>query len=288
MRQPMNSVALLEGLDRVANILRRLGMRPITRLGRRTMKRILQSDLSVNFDGLSVYGSIEHRGHLYRLRDGRKEPYTVELFKDTVKPGHLVLDIGACIGQYTLLAARQVGSTGKVHAFEPDIMSFPFLMHNIRVNGFSDRVTAVAKAVSDSSGAMPFFQHDGNPGRSSLFVPASNEKLNKILTECITIDEFLNETSPVDVIKMDIEGGEVQALKGMERTIAHASDKLAMFIECNSPALSAFGASAKDLLDRLRTLGFNVMMIDEQGARLRPIDMSTDHGKIANLYCIRC
>ena len=97
----------------------------------------------------------------------------------------------------------------------------------------------------------------------------------------------------MDVLKMDIEGGEPRALDGMRTTIA-VSPNLVMFVECNPNALAASGSSAVELIERLRELGFDVREIDEKGRLFRPIteklvaDESADDPKFSvNLYCTK-
>jgi FkbM family methyltransferase len=277
----MDKITFLKSLDRSAAIMRRVGFHPFTRLGRHLFKRLLK-DLSVDFDGLRISGPIELRGPLYQMRDGQMEPLMSSLFKDAVKPGAVVLDLGASLGYYTLLAANH---GAKVYAFEPDYATFLYLVANIQRNGFTDRVTAVSKAVSDKTGIASFLLHD-SPVLNSLF-DASGEVKTTIPVECTTLDEFLDEAVVVDVIKMDIQGAELHALKGMERTLAHASTHLAIFVECWPQGLRLTGGSAGALIRQLRELGLTIMVIDEQNRRLSPVDSDIESVKYVNLYCSR-
>ena len=115
----------------------------------------------------------------------------------------------------------------------------------------------------------------------------SGEVKTTVPVECITIDEFLDETVVVDLIKMDVEGAELHALKGMKRTIARASTHLTMFVECQSRGLRLAGGSAGALIEQLRELGLRVMVIDEQNRRLSPVDADIESVKYVNLYCSR-
>jgi FkbM family methyltransferase len=288
----MDKLTFVRSISKLAGILQRLGLHRVTRPGKHILKLFLKlnSDLSVKFDGLFMTGSMEHCGYLLTLREGRREAFMTDLFKRVVKPRMVVLDIGAFLGQYTLLAAQEVGSNGQVYAFEPDVRNFSFLCRNIQRNGFSDRIIAVPKAVSDTVGATSFFLH-GEPSQSSLF--ASKDTVKRTVVECFAIDEFLARSVIVDVIKIDIEGGELFALKGMEQTIAHASDELIMFVECNPSALRSTGSSAEALAAGLRKLGFIVMLIDEQRRSLSPIGSDIEvlamksPKHYVNLFCSR-
>jgi FkbM family methyltransferase len=276
----MNQIMLLQSLDKLAAVMRARGLRPITRLGRHLVKLLLKGNLSINLNDLHISGPIELRGQLYGILTSKMEPFMSKIFKDTVKSNMVVLDLGACLGYYSLLAAK---AGAKVYAFEPDQRLFPYLVANIERNGFIDDVIAVPKAVSNKTGVIPFFLHDC-PELNSLF-DASGEVNQTVPVECITLDEFLDEAVVVDLIKMDIQGAELHALKGMERTIARASSHLTVFVECWSQGLSLTGGSAGVLVERLRELGFNVMIIDERNFCLTRVGANIESEKFVNLYC---
>src|SRR5204863_10011104 len=79
--------------------------------------------------------AIQHREMLLR---GVVDKGQTELFKSLIKPGMVIVDIGANIGYYTCLAARMLNGTGHVYAFEPDAKNFDFLSRNIKVNEFKN------------------------------------------------------------------------------------------------------------------------------------------------------
>lgn len=278
----MDQVAILENLERVAGVLRRGGLHRVTRLGRRFINTLLKEDLSVTFDSLSLSGPMELRGQLYQARSGRLEPLMSALFRNAVSPHSVVLDVGACLGYYSLLAAKY---GAKVYAFEPTATSFAYLLANIQRNEFGDRIIAVSKAVSDKRGTMPFFIHD-NGGLNSLFRNAGKAK-QKGHVDTIAIDEYLDDVTTVHVIKIDIEGGEMHALSGMERTLRRSANPK-LFVECNGPALRCAGSSPQGLVGRLSDLGFHVMIIDEHNGRLAPVTPDIEVlNKQLNLYCVR-
>lgn len=155
------------------------------------------------------------------------EPYTEELFQNAIKPGSTVLDIGAHHGYFSMLAARQLGTEGKVYAFEPAVENFEILKTNIKLNQLTN-VIPVNKAASDKRGTVPFFIEKSNDVQGSLFSTLRAGEFT-VPVECITIDEFIGG-EPVDVIKMDIEGGEPYALEGMKDTLAQNKD-IVLFIE---------------------------------------------------------
>jgi len=278
----MDQLVILQNLEKVARIMRTGGLHPLTRLGRRFVKSLLTENLSVNFDSLKMSAPIELRSFLYQVREGCMEPFMSQLFNHVVGSKSVVLDIGACLGYYALLAAKQ---GAKVYAFEPDLNIFTFLLANIQKNGFEDRVVAISKAVADRRGTMPFFIHDCAVRNS--FFDNSGDVTDTVQVDTVSIDECFDATANVDVIKMDIEGAELGALSGMKQLLANRRD-LKLFVESNPSSLRFAGNSPQELLWRLRDLGFGVMIIDEQNRRLAPVFEDTEALKSRiNLYCVR-
>lgn len=239
-------------------------------------------------DGFRMFGATPHQRYLARLRRGRAEPFTVQLFREHVRPGMAVVDIGAYLGYYTLLGARGTGPTGKVHAFECDPVNHRFLLHNLRLNGFNEAVVASSAAVADRAGSLPFFVRGWDLSVGSLWQETGAKAVVEVAST--TLDQELGG-QPVDVLKMDIEGGEPRALEGMKATIA-LSPNLVMFVECNPNALAASGSSAVKLIERLRELGFDVSEIDEKRHVCRSISETLLAGErvedpkfSVNLYC---
>lgn len=241
-------------------------------------------------DGFRVYGATPHQRYLARLRQGRAERFTAQLFREHAKPATTVLDVGAYLGFYSLLGARGTGPSGKVLAFECDPVNHRFLLHNLRLNGLRRSVVVSSAAVSDRVGSLPFFVRGSDLSTGSLWQDTGVSAVVEVATT--TLDEELGGR-PVDVVKMDIEGGEPRALDGMENTIALSPD-LVMFVECNPSALVAAGSSAALLVERLRDLGFDVSEIDEKRRVCHPISQTVLADETAanpkfsvNLYCPR-
>jgi FkbM family methyltransferase len=130
------------------------------------------------------------------------------------KPGEVFLDIGAYIGWYTIQASGAVGPSGRVIALEPDATNRRQLEYNISLNGLSNCFT-VPKAA---------WEHNEKIGWHSSAVPVwhkADVREGANLVQAITVDSLVNELGlkRVDWIKMDIEGGEIEALRGAARTL---------------------------------------------------------------------
>ena len=254
--------------------------------------------VTVEVGGFSIEGPARAGRTLQALCNGSAEPFMAELFERALSPGMVVLDVGAFLGRYSLIAARRVGPTGRVYAFEPDPRNLPFLAKNIAMNGMSDCVTAFPYAVADRSGTQALFLDPEEGSGSSLFF-RRRPRAAATPVQCVALDEFLEESVAVDVIKLDVEGGEFWALRGMERTIERGSPRMAIFLECFPRGLRSAGASTWALLQWLERFGFSVLVIDERRRRLFPIKPTNQQlwrlyfnlllplGFWVNLMCVR-
>ena len=205
----------------------------------------------------------------FLLEWGFYEKYETALFKRLVKKGMAVVDIGANIGYYTLLAAHLVGDEGKVFAFEPDPYNYYLLCKNIEVNGCRN-VIPVRKAVSSKSGKMKLFLDKSNLGGHSLS-KANVGTSASITVEATSLDDYFKNTDyKVDVIKMDVQGLEMEVLEGMTNTI-NRNDNLKIITEFWPMGIRNSGSSPKDFLNKLVEYGFALYQV---GQYVEPINVN--------------
>ena len=142
-----------------------------------------------------------------------------EIYK-TLKTGSCFIDGGANIGFFSLIASKIVGKTGTVFSFEPTPLTHNYLKKNTNINNASN-VTISRYGLSSSKKQLPF-QMFGNPEGNSII----SDKACKLTDEneiiqinTISIDEFCteNKISRIDLIKLDIEGQELEAIKGAKK-----------------------------------------------------------------------
>jgi len=184
---------------------------------------------------------------------------TVQAVKKLLKPKMNIINIGANIGYYTLLAAKKVGLKGKVFAFEPGKEALKYLELNIQTNNYSN-IEIIPKAVSNFSGNANLFLHDSITGHS-LYSDQENSKKLEIST--ITIDEFLKEKNiRVYLAIIDAEGSEQLILEGMKETI-QKNPELEIVLEFNPHSLELAGTNDKSFIEFIKKLGFSIYVIDE-------------------------
>lgn len=152
-------------------------------------------------------------------------------------PGMAVYDIGANIGYISLIFAKQVGSQGNILAFEPLPDNFQRLAENIALNELNTRVSTIQAAVVDKPGTTTFFVHkSGAMGKAQGSLGREEQYLSQIDVKAIALDDFIfsqNHPRP-DLIKMDIEGGEVLAIKGMHKTLVEIKPTILVEIHSHS------------------------------------------------------
>jgi FkbM family methyltransferase len=183
-------------------------------------------------------------------------------FAALLTPGMIVLDVGANAGYYSLVAARTVA---RVHAVEPSPRNLPILRANVR---HVPNITVHPVAASDRHGQSTWtFAEDGINDSLRDGTPYAATVGHATVTVA-PLDDVIQEAS-VDVIKMDIQGAEPLALRGMHRLLA-GSPTVTVLIEWSPPCLAQFGYTAEDLLETLRAAGLNRIeaMIDDRRVSL--------------------
>ena len=216
------------------------------------------------------------------------EKFETELFKSLIREGMVVVDIGAYAGYYSLVAANLVGEEGKVYASEPNPENYVLLLKNLEVNRCQN-VIPVQKAIADRNGRTRLFLAQENKGDSRLF--DSNDGRESIIVDVTSLDAFFKERDyRVDVIKMDIQGSEMAALKGMTK-ILEKNDYLKILTEFWPNGIRMSGASPEEFLKKLVEFGFELYHINEKRKLIEPIsvtravEMCKEDRDQINIFC---
>jgi FkbM family methyltransferase len=185
------------------------------------------------------------------------EPPVYAWLRQRIQPGAIVLDVGSFLGVYAILAARLTGPRGRVVAFEPTAWSADVARRHFEWNGLAgDSVHLIAAAVSDRPGRATFQEYD-EPYVNSL-VAAVDTKTTPVEREVrvVTIDDVCGELGIVpSVIRMDVQGAEIHALRGAARTIHAAGDSLAIVVEMHPQCWPAFEMNEDIARRTIRDLG---------------------------------
>ena len=276
---------------------------------RKTFKRVYPLHVAVHWLAThSLIPWLEKRRHFETMPDDPfwlrlemlarwYEADTVRQVERLVQPGMTVLDIGAHVGYYARLCSRLVGQAGRVVAFEPHPRVFAVLSRNVER---LSNVAPVQTAAAETEGVAELFDYLIMSASSSLHYDASMLAQQKSLlgegdvapriAGGFPVQKYTIRTAPVDVclaeqgiervdvVKMDIEGAEIHALRGMKATIAR-SPGLALVMEYNPPALRAFGFEPEEALAEVLALGFERMEVIKAGGGLA--DLTHDQAALA-------
>lgn len=154
---------------------------------------------------------------------GNFEPATVKVLKRLLKSGDTVLDIGANVGYIALEMAKHIEASGKVFAFEPDAKNFALLKRNLDLNPDCN-IEPIALAVSDTNAPLRLYKSiiDFNDSAHSTLPSEKHSANNFTEIPATTIDDFVQSrgVQKLNAIKIDIEGAEMNAFKGMRQTLS--------------------------------------------------------------------
>lgn len=219
-----------------------------------------------------------HLYHVYKAVSDKKERFFAS---QHIKPGMTVVDVGANIGVYTSFFASLVGERGKVHAFEPDPVNSDMHEKFVRLGN----AVLVRKAVDQTSRELILYTspslnvdhrtYDAGDGRQEICI------------QSVSLDDYFSPGSPVDFIKLDIQGYEYYALLGAERVLTENKSVRLMF-EYDPKALECSGGGPEILLGYLKKLGFNVYRDSSHG--LIKVSNFCELGDVVsytNLYAMR-
>jgi FkbM family methyltransferase len=223
---------------------------------------------------------------LHRLRVmGRAD---AAFLRAVVRPGMRVVDIGANQGLYTLLLSAIVGASGSVVAFEPDPELFEVLSYNCRTNS-ARNVCLYAVALGSTTGPATLARSLLNAGDNRLASGQRSEVVRRVQIMVATLDEIFGD-SHVDFIKMDVQGWEWEALKGMARVL-EVNTSLGIYFEFWPYGLTNAGCDPVALLNYLSERGF--LIYECQGRQPRLLCDFAEFGKrfhgrrYTNLYAER-
>ncbi len=212
---------------------------------------------------------------------GDFEKAELDLMLNVLRPGDTVLDVGANIGIFSVIASKHVGAKGKVFAVEAVPENIDILNRNL-VGNSCENVNVLALAAGDCDSTLPMFLSEGNSGTHSFGLKTGA----KIEVQVKTLDSILLGQK-IDFIKMDIEGYEPFAIRGLKKTLQ--SNTLKLLIEINSQMLRLNGEDPLAFITELFRNFRRGYIIDKHGLKLvaspeTVVEALPSFGSHANLY----
>ena len=211
------------------------------------------------------------------------EPAITDVFKSLLKQGDNVIDVGASIGYFSLLAGSIVGSTGNVFAFEPNVNNMNVLKHNIKLNKFH-WITPIQKALGNYRG-KGIFHTSGNNWDGSFI--KTKEHKESTLVEVDKLDS-MNISKNIKLLKIDTDGYDIEVLRGAERLILNNHVK-AFITEVYPDGLKALGSSVELFWKYIKSLGMdNIYVIDnDKIAPCKSLSQLATTKQSINLLCMK-
>jgi len=188
------------------------------------------------------------------------EKENFEFLVQQVKKGEAVLDIGAHIGLFSVIAAQLSGSTGKVYAFEPASETFKLLQKTIDINKMTQRIEPQQAAVGALSGKATFYVSAVEGDNSNSLVSYKGDReLYATEVDVFSIDDFVRTKNirQLSFIKIDVEGGEYDALMGAGETLKNLRPSIILAI--HPEPIAAKGDSLEKIYDLLVANNYRIL-----------------------------
>ena len=217
------------------------------------------------------------------------EEAEINFFKKYIKQGDVIIDIGANIGLFTLIAADKTGSQGKVISFEPSPQTFMWLKENISANNL-ENVSPFKMALSDREGSIEFFvSSEGYDAFNSVIKPSKGTNYNVENVVTTKLDSFVEKEGlleKVALIKIDVEGFEIPLLNGGNKILSSefAPDLVIEFTESNAKNA---GVTCVDLYDAITKLGYKLYRYNKITNILLPEPRGLSYTEYKNLIATK-
>jgi FkbM family methyltransferase len=264
-----------------------------TEIYRRVFRLGYPSDeVRTNFRGLDLALPTSDVTIVPGLIGGYYEKLELDLFERLCAASRTVLDVGGNIGLFASLAAARLQSDdGTVVCFEPVPGNLTYLRRNLEQNGLTGRVTVEASAVGERAGTIDIFLVDGAIGTHSASSKNALNSVNAVSVPVVSLDAYTRArlSTPVDLLKIDVEGYEGHVLRGAMNMLTEQRPSL--FVEYVPVHLANCGFPPKELLDIVFGLYPRVYLVDDVRGVIRRsstedlLDRALEH-KNGNLIAV--
>jgi FkbM family methyltransferase len=197
--------------------------------------------------------------------DGRYEPNEMFAMSRLIGPGMCVVDVGANAGIFTLMAASLAGEGGSVHAFEPSPRDRERLLANVSINALKN-VHVHSQALGREAGKATLeVAGSDHPGHNTIggFAYSADTRAGSIEVDLMSLDDFAQGLTRLDLLKIDVEGSETSVLQGARETLRKF--RPIIVAEAYDPSLRQLGTSASELLQLVRSYDYEIRVFGPSG-----------------------
>jgi FkbM family methyltransferase len=216
---------------------------------------------------------------------GLWEPEITAWFENNIKPGQTVVDVGANVGYYSLLASRLVGPSGAVVGVEAHPRMAELLHRNVIINGrhnvTTHQIAAWFQAEHLTFHMRRHFAANSSAGsmeRTDLADLDDSEDVIEV--DALPLDDVLKDVGPIDLVKVDVEGAELQVLSGLSKTIS-SNPQMRVLFEWSPGQQAMLENKPSVLIELLRDHGYTFRHIEQ---RLREVSdsevLAIHHGNL--------
>lgn len=180
-----------------------------------------------------------------------------QLLASLLQPGQTFYDVGAHVGFFTVLGGRLVGAGGRVVAFEPLPANVQALRHNVELNDFA-HVRVVDAAVANTMGTLELQLVGNSTGPKLALAGRDAGSKGSVQVATVALDAWLRETGerPPDLLKIDVEGAEIEVIQGMRETIERTRPRI----------LCEMHGRNREYVELMTSLGYDVRPVHEAGS----------------------
>ena len=231
---------------------------------RRELTKEMPAEISVaELSEFKIYFDLNDSAVGKFVRDNNYEPEVAAVFRNLLRPGMSVLDIGANIGYFTMLSASIVGPSGHVFAVEPNHQNVKLIEASRRLNRFQQITVAPFAAASEVGILSLTTSH--STGTTSLLPDEISALLKARIVPCAAIDSLMPPDQRIDLIKIDVDGAEYRAMQGCRSLIERSRPAIiSEFAPGLLPGIS--GIDGKQYLTWFGTQGYDVSVILPDGS----------------------
>lgn len=222
----------------------------------------MASSLSIKLGNFLYKNAFGLYKPMYASFKKKQDAFEISLLNKHIKKGGVILDIGANIGFYANILSQITGPNGTVHCFEPDKTNFG---HLVKDYGHLKNLVLNNKAVGPKTETLKIYTSKNLNVDHRTYKPEEYDQ--EIEIEAVSIDDYLGKNTKVDFIKMDIQGFEMQAVKGMINTLDNNPD-VKIISEFWPYGLKKAGSSITEYFNFLTEQGFNCYLLENNSLTL--------------------